>query len=152
MLVMGAGMAMTMAPMTAAVMASVPVQRAGVASAATNTSRELGGVFGIALLGAVVTSSFKRSFLAKLVAFGVPTATAHQIVDQANASGAASGSTAQVPPGVPQQAIDAIKESFTHAMHVGILIAIGFALLASVVSFVFVRSHVGAQQGGAGGH
>jgi len=152
MLVMGAGMAMTMAPMTAAVMASVPVQRAGVASAATNTSRELGGVFGIALLGAVVTSSFKRSFLAKLVAFGVPTATAHQIVDQANASGAASGSTAQVPPGVPQQAIDAIKESFTHAMHVGILIAIGFALLASVVSFVFVRSHVGAHQGGAGGH
>jgi EmrB/QacA subfamily drug resistance transporter len=152
MLVMGAGMAMTMAPMTAAVMASVPVQRAGVASAATNTSRELGGVFGIALLGAVVTSAFKRSFLAKLIGFGVPTATAHQIVDQANASGAASGSTSQVPPGVPQQAIDAIKESFTHAMHVGILIAVGFALLASVVSFVFVRSHVGEGQGGAGGH
>jgi len=152
MLVMGAGMAMTMAPMTAAVMASVPVQRAGVASAATNTSRELGGVFGIALLGAIVTSSFKRSFLAKLVAFGVPPATAHQIVDRANASGAASGSTGQLPPGVPPQAIDAIKESFTHAMHAGILVAVGFALLASVVSFVFVRSHVGANQEGAGGH
>jgi len=30
-------------------------------------------------------------------------------------------------------------------------VAVGFALLASVVSFVFVRSHVGEGQG-AGGH
>jgi EmrB/QacA subfamily drug resistance transporter len=151
MIVMGAGMAMTMAPMTAAVMASVPVQRAGVASAATNTSRELGGVFGIALLGSIVTSAFKRSFLAKLLAFGVPSGTAHAIVDRAGTSGAASGSTSQIPKNVPPQAIDAIKESFTHAMHVGLLVAVGFALLASIVSVVFVRSHVGQGQGGAGG-
>jgi EmrB/QacA subfamily drug resistance transporter len=152
MLVMGAGMASTMAPMTAAVMASVPVQRAGVASAATNTSRELGGVFGIALLGAVVTSSFKRSFLAKLLAFGVPAATAHSIVDRAGTSGAASGATSGLPGGVPPQAIEAIRESFTHAMHVGLYVAAAFALLASVVSFVFVRSHVGTGQGAASGH
>jgi EmrB/QacA subfamily drug resistance transporter len=144
MLVMGAGMASTMAPMTAAVMGSVPVQRAGVASAATNTSRELGGVFGIALLGAVVTSAFKRDFLAKLVGFGVPAGQAHAIVDRANSSGAASG---HVPAGAPAQAIDAIKESFTHAMHIGLWVAVAFALLASVVSFVFVRSHVGQEQG-----
>jgi len=36
-------------------------------------------------------------------------------------------------------------------MHVGLWVAVGFALLASVVSFVFVRSHVGEGQG-AGGH
>ncbi|HEY7283248.1 MAG TPA: MFS transporter [Actinomycetota bacterium] len=148
MIVMGAGMAMTMSPMTAAVMASVPVQRAGVASAATNTSRELGGVFGIALLGAVVTSAFKRDFLAKLLGFGVPSSQAHAIVDKAGSSGAASG---HVPPGAPAQAVDAVKDSFVHAMHVGLWIAVGFALLASIVSFVFVRSHVGEGKG-AGGH
>ncbi|HXJ65691.1 MAG TPA: MFS transporter [Actinomycetota bacterium] len=149
MIVMGAGMASTMAPMTAAVMASVPVQRAGVASAATNTSRELGGVFGIALLGAIVTSVFKRDFLAKLIGFGVPSQQAHAIVDRASSSGAASGHT---PPGAPAQAIEAVKASFTHAMHVGLWVAVGFALLASVVSFVFVRTHVGQGEGGAGGH
>jgi EmrB/QacA subfamily drug resistance transporter len=152
MIVMGAGMAMTMSPMTAAVMASVPVQRAGVASAATNTSRELGGVFGIALLGAVVTSAFRRSFLAKLVAAGVPSGRAHAFVDRASASGAASGSAAHLPPGTPPQAVEAIKASFTHAMHVGLLFAVGFAILASVVSVMFVRSHVGEGAGGAGGH
>ena len=126
----------------------VPVQRAGVASAATNTSRELGGVFGIALLGAVVTSAFKRSFVAKLIGFGVPSGQAHAIVDRAGSSGAASG---HVPPGAPPQAIEAVRDSFSHAMHVGICVAVAFAVLASIVSFVFVRSHVGEGQGG-GGH
>src|SRR5207249_4003191 len=71
-LVLAAGMAMTMSPMTAAVMASVDSRHAGVASAATNTSREIGGVFGIALLGAVVTAAFKRAFLVRLVGSGFP--------------------------------------------------------------------------------
>src|SRR5437773_6929440 len=66
-IVLAAGMAMTMTPMTAAVMGSVETRHAGVASAATNTSREIGGVFGIALLGAIVTSAFKRGFAARLI-------------------------------------------------------------------------------------
>src|SRR5881409_348138 len=74
MVVWGSGMAMTMAPMTAAVMASVPTRHAGVASAATNTSRELGGVFGVALLGAIVTSSFKTGWATSLAAVGLPKA------------------------------------------------------------------------------
>src|SRR6266516_2923371 len=113
MIVMGAGMATTMSPMTAAVMASVPVQRAGVASAATNTSRELGGVFGIALLGAVVTSAFKRSFLAKLVAFGFPHATAATIVAKAGSKAAAGGGSlgafrSQAPPGTSLSVIERV--------------------------------------------
>ena len=56
----GIGMAMVMPPMTAAVMGSVPPARAGMASATSNASREIGGVFGIALLGAIVTHVFTR--------------------------------------------------------------------------------------------
>ena len=37
---------------------------------------------------------------------------------------------------------EAIKESFVHAMHVGILVAIVFMAIAGVVSAIFVRSHV----------
>ena len=36
----------------------------------------------------------------------------------------------------------AVKGSFVHAIHVGMLVAIGFMLLASMVSFLFGRSHV----------
>src|SRR5437588_9683468 len=83
MIVWGSGMALTMAPMTAAVMASVPTRHAGVASAATNTSRELGGGFGVALLGAIVTSAFRRGFTARLVDQGFPHALASSIVARA---------------------------------------------------------------------
>ena len=61
--VMGHGMGATMAPMTAAVMNAVGPQRAGLGSAMTNTSREVGGVFGIALLGTVLTTKLKTSFV-----------------------------------------------------------------------------------------
>jgi MFS family permease len=129
-IVLAAGMAMTMSPMTAAVMGSVDVQHAGVASAATNTSREIGGVFGIALLGAIVTAAFKRDFLARLLAGGMTSTQAHGIV---TAAGIATGPVSE-----------AIKESFVHAMHVGILVAIVFMAIAGIVSAIFVRSHVTA--------
>ncbi len=139
-LVLAAGMAMTMSPMTAAVMGSVDVQHAGVASAATNTSREIGGVFGIALLGAIVTAAFERDFLARLISSGMPSAQAHLTVSSAGSAAATGGTTAA---GIASGPVaDAIKQSFVHAMHVGIVVAIAFMVIAGVVSAIFVRSHV----------
>ena len=60
-LVMGHGLGATMAPMTAAVMGSVGPQRAGLGSAMTNTSREIGGVLGIAALGTVLFSHVRSA-------------------------------------------------------------------------------------------
>jgi len=143
--ILASGLAMTMTPMTAAVMGSVEIRHAGVASAATNTSRELGGVFGIALLGAVVTSSFKRTLLAKLIAGGLPKAAATAVVAQAGASAAAGNTHALNTPGGPRLShlvSQAVPGSFVHAIHVGMLVAVGFMILASAVSVAFVRTHV----------
>ena len=139
--VLGGGMAMTMAPMTAAVMASVEPRHAGVASAATNTSRELGGVFGIALLGAVVTSAFQRGFLARLVETGLPLSRAREMVELAGARAAAGSAGGRIP--LNPELAAAVRQSFVHSIHIGMMVAVGFMLLASVVSALFVRSHVG---------
>jgi EmrB/QacA subfamily drug resistance transporter len=148
-IVLAAGLASTMTPMTAAVMGSVDVRHAGVASAATNTSRELGGVFGIALLGACVTAAFNRGFLARLIDAGIPSSRAQSIVASAGAR-AAAGNTGRV--AANSVVGQAVQQSFVHAIHVGMLIAVGFMVLASVVSFLFVRSHVGLHEsGGPGG-
>jgi len=56
MLLGGVGMAMTMSPMTAAAMGSVPVDKAGVGSGVLNSFRQMGGSLGIALMGAIVAS------------------------------------------------------------------------------------------------
>src|SRR5690349_11158379 len=52
----GIGMAITMTPATAAAMGSVPVDKAGVGSAVLNAFRQVGGSFGVAIMGAVVAS------------------------------------------------------------------------------------------------
>jgi len=56
MLLGGIGMALTMSPMTAAAMSSVPVDKAGVGSGVLNSFRQLGGSLGIALMGAILAS------------------------------------------------------------------------------------------------
>jgi EmrB/QacA subfamily drug resistance transporter len=56
-LVGGLGMAITMAPTTAAAMASVPVDKAGVGSAVINSMRQVGGSLGIAVMGTLVATT-----------------------------------------------------------------------------------------------
>jgi EmrB/QacA subfamily drug resistance transporter len=56
-LVGGLGMAITMAPTTAAAMSSVPIAKAGVGSAVINSMRQVGGSLGIAIMGTLVAAS-----------------------------------------------------------------------------------------------
>jgi EmrB/QacA subfamily drug resistance transporter len=56
-LIGGAGMGMTMTPVTAAAMSAVSVDKAGVGSAVLNSARQVGGSLGIAVMGAIVAGS-----------------------------------------------------------------------------------------------
>src|SRR6266508_249962 len=60
-LVGGFGMAIVMAPTTAAAMGSVPVDKAGVGSAVINSMRQVGGSIGIAVMGAIVATRYSPS-------------------------------------------------------------------------------------------
>ncbi|HET6952892.1 MAG TPA: MFS transporter [Acidimicrobiales bacterium] len=55
---MATGIAATGTPLTTLLMAAVPPGRSGIGSAMNDTSRELGGALGIAVLGSIVTSRF----------------------------------------------------------------------------------------------
>jgi MFS-type transporter involved in bile tolerance (Atg22 family) len=57
------GMAVTMSPFTAMIMTSVPPERAGMGSATNDTTRELGGALGVAVLGSVVTTHYRAASL-----------------------------------------------------------------------------------------
>jgi EmrB/QacA subfamily drug resistance transporter len=59
----GVGMGITMAPTTAAAMASVPVDKAGVGSAVINSMRQVGGSLGIAVMGTLVATGVSVSSL-----------------------------------------------------------------------------------------
>lgn len=55
------GMGITTAPSTGAIMRSLPLHKAGVGSAVNDTTRELGGALGVAVLGSLVASLFRSS-------------------------------------------------------------------------------------------
>ena len=57
-LLLASGMALSMTPLTTLIMSAVPVTKAGVGSAMNDTTRELGGALGVAVLGSVVTSTY----------------------------------------------------------------------------------------------
>ena len=56
--VLGTGISLTAAPMTTQLMTAVPRDRAGIGSAMNDTTRELGGALGVAVLGSLVTSQY----------------------------------------------------------------------------------------------
>jgi EmrB/QacA subfamily drug resistance transporter len=143
MVMMGAGMALTMAPLSSAVMGSVEPRRAGVASATQTTSQQMGGVFGIALLGAVVTAAFNNYFRAHLLGLGLPSATVDKVVSKIGADAAAGSVPKGGIPGVTGNVafamVTAVHDSFVQALHDGLYVSIGFAVLASVLAATFVR-------------
>jgi EmrB/QacA subfamily drug resistance transporter len=60
------GMVLTMTPLTTLIMSAVPLRQAGVGSAMNDTTRELGGALGVAVLGSVVTSNYGASLAPSL--------------------------------------------------------------------------------------
>lgn len=60
--ILGIGYGLLSTPMAAAVLGSVPAQRAGMASSTNLTARLIGGVFGIAILGALLPSGGGKAF------------------------------------------------------------------------------------------
>ncbi|WP_067652526.1 MFS transporter [Nocardia harenae] len=58
MVVMGLGLAVVQGPATDSIMASVPEDQAGAGSAVNDTTRELGGTLGVAILGSILGSVY----------------------------------------------------------------------------------------------
>ena len=68
----GFGFGTCVVPVTSVVMGTVRPERSGMAASATNTSRELGAVFGVAVLGALVNAHLTADLTHRLRALRVP--------------------------------------------------------------------------------
>jgi hypothetical protein len=136
-LIMGHGMGATMAPMTAAVMNAVGPQRAGLGSAMTNTSREVGGVFGIALLGTILFTKLNGALGPALSSIGL-TAQQRAGIAEAASHGALDptkfGLTAQQQAAVGR----AFGDAFMTGFHVALLAAGCVLLVAAVIANRFI--------------
>lgn len=87
--VMAAGLGMLMPPSTEAIVSSLPQDQAGVGSAVNDTTREVGGALGIALLGSMLSSGFRSGISESLV--GLPEQAAEIARDSIGAALAVAG-------------------------------------------------------------
>jgi EmrB/QacA subfamily drug resistance transporter len=138
MLLMGLGIGLIMSPMTSAIMGTVPPARAGMASATSNTMRQVGSVFGIAVLGNIVTHVFTSDLTAALAQFDLPPAVAAKIL--AVAGQGREAATGQSIPGVDMAALgQAIGQSFTNGVHVALWVSGILLLCGAPIAYLTVR-------------
>lgn len=129
---LGAGMSITVAPATSEIMTSVPLSKAGVGSAVNDTTRELGGAIGIALMGSIANTAYRSGI--DLDGLRLP-AGSRAIAEESIGAAHAPGDGAPAGDALTAQAAAAFTEAFT--MTNGI--AVGIALAAAGVVLGFSR-------------
>jgi EmrB/QacA subfamily drug resistance transporter len=125
---MGIGMAFVMSPMSTAAMNSVERTKAGVASGILSMSRMVGGTFGVAVLGALVStlgSSKLQALLPHLPAGARDAVTA----------GLGSGGAAH---GAPSRVVEAGHEAFVYALQNGLRLGAAVALAGAIVAWTMI--------------
>jgi EmrB/QacA subfamily drug resistance transporter len=135
MVLLGGGLGLTTAPATEAIMGSLSADKAGVGSAVNDTTRELGGTLGVAIVGSVFASVYTGRLTSDSAVNALPdgvrdsmarsVAAAHKVIEQLPAS---------IAPGVRTS----VNAAFLDGMQVGSLVCAGIALAAAIVVAVML--------------
>jgi MFS transporter, DHA2 family, multidrug resistance protein len=127
-MVTAVGMGFTMAPSTASIMSAIPMNKAGVGSAVNDTTRELGGALGVAVLGSIVVSHYSSALVDKL--HSVPPAVA-AVATKSVGAAVQIGERIGGPTGASVAA--AGRSAFVEAMGLALLVASGVAFVAALL-------------------
>jgi len=130
--ILGAGMGTAMAPATDSIMGSLPLAKSGVGSAMNDTTRQIGGALGVAILGSVLASSYS-SAMAPVVA-NLPAEAAAVAGDSVGGAVAVASQIGAA--GIPL--LEAAGSAFIGGMAIAVWVAAGVALLGAVVTGLFL--------------
>jgi EmrB/QacA subfamily drug resistance transporter len=144
MALMAAGLAFTTGPATEAIMGALPPDKAGAGSAVNDTTREVGGTLGVAIVGSVLNSAYGSHVASGLVALGA-SVSAGRAAGQSIIAGVAVASHFPAP--LRAAANEAVSSAFMAGLHRGSIVAAGAAAAGALVAVLFVPAHAAA-----GGH
>jgi EmrB/QacA subfamily drug resistance transporter len=129
MLVVGLGMAVSVAPLTTTLMTSVAEQHAGTASGINNAIARLAGTLAVAVLSAIAVGVFTRSLVGRLETLNVPASVREAALRQAPRL-----AEAKVP------GLEAVlAQSFVSSYRMAMLIAAGLAVLSAVCAWATIE-------------
>jgi EmrB/QacA subfamily drug resistance transporter len=139
-LLLGFAIGLSVSPATDTIMGSFPESELGVGGGANDTSLELGGALGIAVLGSLLGTAYQDR-LGELIGGRLPAAALDAAGESVGGGLAVAGQVAKNPSGGPQQAralVDAVHEAFAHGVaHTsligGIIMAAGALIVLAVL-------------------
>jgi EmrB/QacA subfamily drug resistance transporter len=142
MAIAGIGFGITIVPVTSSALTTVPPEHSGMAASMTNTSRELGAVAGVVILGSVVNGQLTVNLISRLAAIGIPNSYRSQIIAAvttgslgSQARGSAGKGNASIQQ-IINKVVSAAYGAFGHGLDLA-LTASGVLLLASAVVAFF---------------
>src|SRR5258708_6307791 len=136
-IVLGFGMAITVAPLTTVVMNSVDQDRVGAASGINNAVARVAGVLAIAVLGLVMVQAFSSRLNHSLTRLSLPAGTLHEI-QAGEIKLAGLQAPANLDPGTRSAIEELIRQVFTFGFRIVILICSGMSLASAIVARMMI--------------
>ncbi len=138
----GIGIGATVVPITSSVLSAVPPERSGMAASATNTSREIGAVTGVAILGALVTAQLRSSLITQMNHLGIPAQFQTLVIKALETGQIPKNTSAYVGFGkIVQEVINAAYTAFYDGLHAALYVSAGLALAAGLLALITLRPH-----------
>ena len=150
---MGAGLGLVVAPMVGTVLARVPATRSGMGAAAVTAGREIGGVVGVTVLGAILYARLFTGLTERLTNIGIPVAYRSIVIDsvrkgapipRAAPAGGHSGLLARFLAHVKQalidKTVDAGKSAYVDSVRTALVVGV-CVLAAGAVGVMIVLRH-----------
>jgi EmrB/QacA subfamily drug resistance transporter len=140
----GIGVGATVVPATSASLSAIPPERSGMAASATNTSREIGAVTGVAVLGALVNSRLTADLTHALQHLGLSKGLQQVIItgvetgQAPSGGGSASSASATGNAGEYHQVIEAAYNAFQSGLHAALLLSAVLVFAGGIFSFVLL--------------
>ncbi len=141
--VTGIGIGACVVPITSSVLAVIPPERSGMAASTTNTSREVGAVMGVAILGAIVIGKLQTALVASLNALGLPKSIQPIVINGVLTGGVPSvgGASSQAPAGqgkLVREVIQATYSAFESGLHDALYVSAGLVAAAGILTAITI--------------
>ena len=137
----GIGLGMLLVPVTSVPLTVVPPERSGMAASATNTSREMGAVFGVAILGSIVNAKLTGDLAARLKAIGIPPNFQSLVIHavqtggtNGGAAGSAEHSKNAAVARIATKVVNAAYDAFGSGLHEALVLSGCLILVGAVVA------------------
>ena len=142
----GVGFGIALVPITSTPLTVVPPERSGMAASATNTSRELGAVFGVAILGSIVNAKLTGGLAARLKAIGIPPSFQSLVLHAVTGGGLGGGAATKAEQSknaaiakLATKVVNAAYNAFGSGLHTSLDISGALMLIGAVVATLTVH-------------